>query len=429
MMVVALLVVQPDFGQTMLIALVWSALFFMAGMRVVWVFGIAGLAGVGLLSAYYTVPHVARRIQRFLDPASGDTFNIDIATESFMRGGWFGKGPGEGTVKRLLPESHTDFVFAVAAEEFGIVLCLVLVALFAFIVIRMLLRAMRNDDPFTRFAAAGLTILFAHAIGDQHGGELASDPGQGHDAAVHFLWRLLDDLARLCDGHAAGADARAAARGDDPARSCGGREQRLDAASGAPLVLLAAGGTGGHLFPAEALAIALDKRGITVDLATDHRAAHYTVSRARRCISSRAQHCVAAIRYALAPHGVVAGARHAPRHGCCSAASSPRAVVGFGGYPTVPPLLAASWRGIPTVLHEQNGVMGRANRLLAPRVTAIATGFRTLKNLDPHWQGKITLHRQSGARRRSSRPATSPYGAAGDGTFVCWCSVAARARA
>jgi len=161
LMVIALLVVQPDFGQTMLIALVWSALFFMAGMRLVWVAGIAGLAGVGLLSAYYTVPHVARRIQRFLDPGSGDTFNIDIATESFMRGGWFGKGPGEGTVKRLLPESHTDFVFAVAAEEFGVALCLALVLLFAFIVIRMLLRAMRNDDPFARFAAAGLTILFA----------------------------------------------------------------------------------------------------------------------------------------------------------------------------------------------------------------------------------------------------------------------------
>ncbi|MGC1680792.1 MAG: putative peptidoglycan glycosyltransferase FtsW, partial [Pseudolabrys sp.] len=158
---IALLVVQPDFGQTMLIAVVWSALFFMAGMRLVWVAGIAGLAGIGLLSAYYTVPHVARRIQRFLDPASGDTFNIDIATESFMRGGWFGKGPGEGTVKRILPESHTDFVFAVAAEEFGVVLCLALVALFAFIVIRTLVRAMRIDDPFARFAAAGLTILFA----------------------------------------------------------------------------------------------------------------------------------------------------------------------------------------------------------------------------------------------------------------------------
>ncbi|HEY3223082.1 MAG TPA: putative lipid II flippase FtsW [Pseudolabrys sp.] len=161
LVVIALLVLQPDFGQTMLIAVVWSALFFMAGMRLVWVAGIAGLAAIGLLSAYYTVPHVARRIQRFLDPGSGDTFNIDIATESFVRGGWFGKGPGEGTVKRILPESHTDFVFAVAAEEFGVALCLALVAIFAFIVIRMLIRAMRNDDPFARFGAAGLTILFA----------------------------------------------------------------------------------------------------------------------------------------------------------------------------------------------------------------------------------------------------------------------------
>jgi cell division protein FtsW len=160
LLVVALLVIQPDFGQTMLIALVWSALFFMAGMRLVWMFGIAAVAGVGLTAAYYTVPHVAGRIKRFLDPGSGDTFNIDIATESFMRGGWFGRGPGEGTVKRLLPESHTDFVFAVAAEEFGVVLCLVLVVLFSFIVIRALARAMRNEDPFTRFAAAGLAILF-----------------------------------------------------------------------------------------------------------------------------------------------------------------------------------------------------------------------------------------------------------------------------
>jgi cell division protein FtsW len=160
LVVVASLVMQPDFGQTMLIVLVWSALFFMAGMRLVWVFGLAGIASIGLMAAYYTVPHVARRIQRFLDPGSGDTFNIDLATDSFVRGGWFGRGPGEGTVKRLLPESHTDFVFAVAAEEFGVALCLVLVALFAFIVVRALARAMRNDDAFTRFAAAGLAILF-----------------------------------------------------------------------------------------------------------------------------------------------------------------------------------------------------------------------------------------------------------------------------
>jgi cell division protein FtsW len=158
--VIGLLVLQPDFGQTMLITLVWGALFYMAGMRFIWMLGLGVTATAGLLAAFYTVPHVAQRIRRFLDPASGDTFNIDIATESFVRGGWFGRGPGEGTIKRILPEGHTDFVFAVAAEEFGVALCLVLVALFAFIVIRTLVKAMRDEDPFIRFAAAGLAILF-----------------------------------------------------------------------------------------------------------------------------------------------------------------------------------------------------------------------------------------------------------------------------
>lgn len=157
---ISLLVLQPDFGQTMLLALVWSALFFMAGMRWIWVAGLGGAAIAGLLGAYYTIPHVAKRINRFMDPSSGDTFNIDVALESFTRGGWFGTGPGEGTIKRVLPEGHTDFVFAVAGEEFGIVLCLVLVALFALVVIRTLNVAMRDEDPFARFAVAGLAILF-----------------------------------------------------------------------------------------------------------------------------------------------------------------------------------------------------------------------------------------------------------------------------
>src|SRR6185312_17350899 len=113
-----------------------------------------------LFVAYLLVPHVAVRIQRFLNPASGDTFQVDTAMEAFYNGGWFGLGPGEGIAKRSLPESHTDFVFAVGAEEFGIVLCLVLLALFAFIVIRSLRHALRNDDPFIRFSVAGLSILF-----------------------------------------------------------------------------------------------------------------------------------------------------------------------------------------------------------------------------------------------------------------------------
>jgi UDP-N-acetylglucosamine--N-acetylmuramyl-(pentapeptide) pyrophosphoryl-undecaprenol N-acetylglucosamine transferase len=177
-----------------------------------------------------------------------------------------------------------------------------------------------------------------------------------------------------------------------------------------PLVLLAAGGTGGHLFPAEALAVALVKRGLPVELATDTRAAHFK-------FPARAVHLIpSATLRARNPLGVVrAGTLLA--FGTAMAWSMlgrvrPAVVVGFGGYPTVPPLWAAGMRGIPTVLHEQNGVMGRANRLLASRVTAIATGFRTLARLDPRVQGKISF---TGNPVRSQVIAASatPYAAPG----------------
>jgi cell division protein FtsW len=157
---VTLLVMEPDFGQTMLVLMVWGALFFIAGMRIVWVFGLASTAAAGLFVAYMLVPHVAARIQRFMDPASGDTFQVDTAMEAFSNGGWFGLGPGEGIAKRSLPDSHTDFVFAVGAEEFGIIMCLALLALFTFIVIRTLSRAYASEDMFSRFAASGLAIMF-----------------------------------------------------------------------------------------------------------------------------------------------------------------------------------------------------------------------------------------------------------------------------
>lgn len=160
LMLVSLLVMEPDFGQTMLILMVWGALFFIAGMRMIWVLGLAGAAGAGLFGAYLLVPHVAGRIKRFMNPGTGDTFQLDMAMDAFSNGGWFGLGPGEGIAKRSLPDSHTDFVFAVAAEEFGIILCLALVALFAFVVIRTLLRAYASEDMFSRFAASGLAILF-----------------------------------------------------------------------------------------------------------------------------------------------------------------------------------------------------------------------------------------------------------------------------
>jgi cell division protein FtsW len=158
------LVLQPDFGQTMLVSLVWVALFFMAGLHWFWLAGIGGAGLGGAYLAYKLVPHVRARVLKFIDPGSGggmaDTFQVDTALESFLSGGWFGKGPGEGTVKRILPDAHTDFIFAVTGEEFGVLACVLIVLLFAFIVLRGLFMAARNEDPFCRLAAAGLVMLF-----------------------------------------------------------------------------------------------------------------------------------------------------------------------------------------------------------------------------------------------------------------------------
>ncbi len=157
---VALLVMQPDFGQALLVSLVWGGLFFLAGMPVAWV----GLLGIGLLLsgviAYFTVPHVAGRFDRFFSPSSGDTYQTDRAIEAFRSGGWFGTGPGEGKVKQVLPDSHADFVFAVVAEEFGLITCLVIVVVFAFVVLRAMARVHGETDGFIRMATVGLVSLF-----------------------------------------------------------------------------------------------------------------------------------------------------------------------------------------------------------------------------------------------------------------------------
>ena len=156
----ALLIAQPDFGQTMLLTIVFGALLFLNGLPWIAIVPIGVLGVGGLVSAYLMLPHVQSRVDRFLDPGSGDTFNVDRAIEAFVSGSWFGRGPGEGTIKRVLPESHTDFIFAVAAEEFGIVVCLLLLLVFGFVVLRGLSHAAREEDPFARLAIAGLMILF-----------------------------------------------------------------------------------------------------------------------------------------------------------------------------------------------------------------------------------------------------------------------------
>ncbi|WP_112662582.1 FtsW/RodA/SpoVE family cell cycle protein [Microvirga flavescens] len=154
------LVLQPDFGQTMLITIVWCGLFFVAGLHWFWVMGLGGAGLVGIAAAYEFLPHVRARIERFMDKSSGDTFQVDTALESFARGGWLGRGPGEGTVKRILPDAHTDFIFAVTAEEFGVVVCLLVLLLFAFIVLRGLMLARRNEDTFCKLATTGLVLMF-----------------------------------------------------------------------------------------------------------------------------------------------------------------------------------------------------------------------------------------------------------------------------
>jgi cell division protein FtsW len=155
------LALQPDIGQTILIVTVWCVLFFLAGLRWIWVAGLGGAAVVGLATAYTLLPHVTKRVDKFLNPdAAHDGFQIETALGSFASGGWLGRGPGEGTVKRILPDSHADFIFAVAGEEFGSILCITIVGLFAIVVLRSLTIALRDEDPFTRFATTGLALLF-----------------------------------------------------------------------------------------------------------------------------------------------------------------------------------------------------------------------------------------------------------------------------
>ncbi len=154
------LVVQPDIGQTCLAVLVWGALFFLAGYSLIWIGIASGVSGAAFIAAYLAIPHVQSRIDRFLYPASGDTHQTDTALAAFREGGWFGRGPGEGIVSRGLPDSYTDYIFAVIAEEFGLIFCLFLVSLYAFIVWRGFRAAARSRDPFIRLALSGLMMLF-----------------------------------------------------------------------------------------------------------------------------------------------------------------------------------------------------------------------------------------------------------------------------
>lgn len=161
LVVVALLLMQPDVGMSILVSVVWGIQFFLAGlpMLLVLVIGLIFISG-GFL-AYFSFNHVQSRIDRFFDPAGSEAYQVARSLEAFRNGGVFGRGPGEGQVKAVLPDAHADFIFAVAGEEFGLIMTLLVVGLFLFIVLRGFVKAFKETDLFVQLAIVGLLVQFA----------------------------------------------------------------------------------------------------------------------------------------------------------------------------------------------------------------------------------------------------------------------------
>ncbi|HYC75644.1 putative lipid II flippase FtsW [Brevundimonas sp.] len=156
---VGLLLIQPDIGQTLLVTTTFMAVFFMAGVPLKWVAVLAAAGMAGLVSLYFAFGHMRDRLSRFLSPETTDTHQIDRASEAIRAGGLVGRGVGEGVMKRHVPDLHTDFIYSVGAEEFGLVLSLAMIGLYAFIVVRGMKRAMKLNDAYEQTAAAGLFML------------------------------------------------------------------------------------------------------------------------------------------------------------------------------------------------------------------------------------------------------------------------------
>lgn len=160
-LVLALLLAQPDMGMTFVISATWCIQLFLSGLPLLWAVLLLMLCGVGMIIAYFAFPHVALRVDSFLDPASTGGYQVSRAMEAFGNGGLFGRGPGEGRVKEWIPDAHADFVFAVIGEEFGLLACALIVGLFAFIFLRGLNRMMHEENLFLLLAVTGLLTQFA----------------------------------------------------------------------------------------------------------------------------------------------------------------------------------------------------------------------------------------------------------------------------
>ena len=158
--VVVLLAVQPDFGQAALVLFAWGVMYFVAGAPMLILMVLAGIVVAGGVFSYANSEHFARRIDGFLSPDLDPRTQLGYATNAIREGGYFGVGVGEGQVKWSLPDAHTDFIIAVAAEEYGLICVLAIIVLYCIIVVRSLFRLMRERDPFTRLAGTGLVCVF-----------------------------------------------------------------------------------------------------------------------------------------------------------------------------------------------------------------------------------------------------------------------------
>ncbi len=162
---VFLLMIQPDLGMSFIVTLTWIVQLFIAGMPLIWLAVLAGGGVMLLLCAYLFFPHVAKRFDQFFSPISQEAINdtlyqVHKSLEAFRSGGFLGKGPGEGIIKKNVPDAHADFVFAVAGEEFGFVLCMVIVILFLIFMARSLMQAARTQHLFFSIALTGLVVQF-----------------------------------------------------------------------------------------------------------------------------------------------------------------------------------------------------------------------------------------------------------------------------
>ena len=155
-----ILLLQPDVGQTGLLLSLWGAMLFFAGLQLFWVAGIVGVIAVLGLAAFWIFPHVHHRVLQYLSD-SDIGYQAGLALKAFSHGGFSGVGPGAGTIKYRIPDAHSDYIFAVAGEEFGFVLCAVIAALFCLLTVRLLLRAANARDPFCQLAGAGLAVVTA----------------------------------------------------------------------------------------------------------------------------------------------------------------------------------------------------------------------------------------------------------------------------